>query len=188
MLGAVRNIVNSKSKINYINKGIDEPVIPIIMGTLNKIISDSTKGLIGELGINISNTGRSNYDPSTNTINISKGSSLMENIFHETGHAIEESKKSVHRACVKFLDRRTEGEKEEKLADLFPGIGYRNDEMTKKDKFIIPGMGKLYPYQAYTEVLAVGLQKFSTNANMKELYDADRSCFALCLTVISGRI
>ena len=141
--------------------------------------------LVSDLNIHVQESGRSNYV--SDTIYVSRDKNLSGNIYHEFSHALEYSKKSIHRAAVKFLDRRTEGEDAVLLDDLIPGIGY-GDETTKKNHFIHPYIGRQYPYQASTEILSMGLQNFTTDKQMESFYNADREHFALCLAAITSRI
>lgn len=77
--------------------------------------------------------------------------------WHELGHFVETHNPEVERIEREFLKRRTEGEKPERLYDIFNGhIRYRLSEITKKDNFINPYIGK--EYQQGTEVLSIGLE------------------------------
>lgn len=77
--------------------------------------------------------------------------------WHELGHFVETHNPEVERIEREFLKRRTEGEKPERLYDIFNGhIRYRLSEITKKDNFINPYIGK--EYQKGTEVLSIGLE------------------------------
>ena len=185
MRTALKEMVNAKSKLYYTKSGIDEPKVDIVMRNLAAICGDSLKGLVSDLNIHVQESGRSNYV--SDTIYVSRDKNLSGNIYHEFSHALEYSKKSIHRAAVKFLDRRTEGEDAVLLDDLIPGIGY-GDETTKKNHFIHPYIGRQYPYQASTEILSMGLQNFTTDKQMESFYNADREHFALCLAAITSRI
>lgn len=185
---ALKGLVDSSSKMYYTKIGTNDPKTDIIMNNLSKIVGDSNKGLTSDLVVNIMESGRSNYAPDVNTINVSNSKNLSERIYHEYGHHLEASKRSIHRCAVKFLDRRTEGEESIKLADLIPNIGYPDDEITKKNHFIHPYIGRQYPYNASTEIISTGIQNFVTDKQMESFYNADREHFSLCLAAISGRI
>lgn len=75
--------------------------------------------------------------------------------FHEIGHMVEWSNKDVVRIEKEFIKSRTKGEEPVRMMDLFPGFGYDPDEVTLKDNFISPYIGKHYEENA--EVLSVGL-------------------------------
>lgn len=77
--------------------------------------------------------------------------------WHELGHFVETHNPEVERIEREFLKRRTAGEKPERLYDIFNGhIRYKLSEITKKDNFINPYIGK--EYQQGTEVLSIGLE------------------------------
>ena len=76
--------------------------------------------------------------------------------FHEIGHMVEWYNPEVLRIEKEFLKARTVGEELTKLNDLFPNFGYRDNEVTLKDNFISPYIGKDYPEA--TEVLSMGLE------------------------------
>ncbi|MDQ8673500.1 phage head morphogenesis protein [Enterococcus faecalis] len=76
--------------------------------------------------------------------------------FHEIGHLIECFNPDVVRIEKEFIEARTRGEIPTRLSEIFPGSGYSNREVTKKDNFISPYIGKVYPNA--TEVLSVGLE------------------------------
>lgn len=76
--------------------------------------------------------------------------------FHELGHYVEYMNKDVLRITKEFLARRTAGEKTVLLKDIYPGSNYSSREVTKKDNFISPYIGK--EYNAATEVFSVGLE------------------------------
>lgn len=77
--------------------------------------------------------------------------------FHEIGHMVDYFNPNLVRIERDFVNSRTEGEELTKLADIFPGYNYRDDEVVKRDHFISPYIGKDYGERA-TEVLSVGLE------------------------------
>lgn len=77
--------------------------------------------------------------------------------WHELGHFVETHSKDVERIEREFLTDRTKGEKVSRLYDIYNGyIPYGPGEITKKDNFINPYIGK--EYTQGTEVLSVGLE------------------------------
>lgn len=76
--------------------------------------------------------------------------------YHEIGHMIEWSNPNVLRIEKEWVNKRTIGEKPISLKKIFPNSGYRLTEVTKKDSFVSPYIGK--DYTDYTEVLSMGLQ------------------------------
>ena len=162
-LDIIKSMANSKDKIKFENIN-DDAGIWAIMGNLSRVVSDSNK--VGDdLAIEIIEGRRSWFNPTENIIRIGEDSSFSGNIYHENGHHIEENHPVIHRACIKFLENRTKGEDAVKLDNLFPNIGYRDDEECKIDKFIHPYMGHLYEQDAATEILSMGLEKFTNSKN-----------------------
>lgn len=76
--------------------------------------------------------------------------------FHEIGHMVEWANPEVLRIEKEFIESRTINESPVKLDDLFPNHGYTSDEVTLKDDFISPYIGKVY--DGATEVLSIGLE------------------------------
>ncbi len=76
--------------------------------------------------------------------------------YHEIGHFIEWANPNVLRIEKEWVDSRTVGENPISLKKIFPNLKYRVTEVTKKDNFISPYIGKEYP--DFTEVLSMGLQ------------------------------
>lgn len=76
--------------------------------------------------------------------------------FHEIGHMVEWANPEVLRIEKEFIESRTFNESPVKLDDLFPNHGYTSDEVTLKDDFISPYIGKVY--DGATEVLSIGLE------------------------------
>ncbi|TGY57161.1 hypothetical protein, partial [Limosilactobacillus reuteri] len=77
--------------------------------------------------------------------------------WHELGHFVETHSKDVERIEREFLTDRTKGEQVSRLYDIYNGyIPYGPREITKKDNFINPYIGK--EYTQGTEILSVGLE------------------------------
>jgi len=75
---------------------------------------------------------------------------------HELGHALEGKDPEVARKAREFYDRRTEGYPVEPLKKY--NDSYDPHEMTKRNKFEDPYMGKIYKHGA-TEIVSMGLEK-----------------------------
>lgn len=90
-------------------------------------------------------------------------------IVHEIGHVIEETRGAAYRVKrLAFFDKRTAGDSLEKLVDLFPGWGYDDREVVKKDKWESPYMGKVYSFDSDTnsssEVISMAIERLFNNA------------------------
>lgn len=80
------------------------------------------------------------------------GDSSFGTAIHELGHRFEDAVKGIKPEESEFYNRRTTGEKLEWL-----GRGYDKDELTRKDNFLDPYMGKDYHGYAY-ELVSMGFQ------------------------------
>lgn len=101
---------------------------------------------------------------------------------HELGHGFEYSIQSLRMCEAQFFDRRTRGCKLEKLNELIPMSGYGDHEVTYKDDFISPYMGKDYDGRAF-ELASMGFQYLFTEPK-KLARDEDMLKFILGLLVI----
>lgn len=83
-------------------------------------------------------------------------------VLHELGHWLEESNPAIQKAVFDFYERRTKNDEVERLIDLLPENGYDPQEVAKKDRFLIPYMGKVYlnseASRYATEILSMGLE------------------------------
>lgn len=68
----------------------------------------------------------------------------VDTIAHELGHWLETFDKNYFNKVKDFYARRTKGLQPTRLKDLFPGAGYRANEITIEDKFTSPYTGKQY--------------------------------------------
>jgi hypothetical protein len=78
---------------------------------------------------------------------------------HETVHFIGDWNDDWSNAELRFLAARTKGDRLEKLQDLLPGYGYKRHEVTRKDKFFDPYVGRDYGRRS-NEVGTMGIQEF----------------------------
>lgn len=116
----------------------------------NKLVGSN---VIGEDVIPVkSKRGRANFNLGTQTVNVSPTGDDVPVLIHEFGHWLEFKSKDVHDSALAFYDRRTAGETPKWL-----GKGYGHKEVTRKDKFLHPYIGKDYGRIA-TEVVSMGLE------------------------------
>ncbi len=123
---------------------------------------DPDTHIINDLG----SGGRAFYSSGTGQISVSP-EDKSKTYYHEYGHKIEAEVPGVHEVVMEFYNRRTAGEKSNQL------LGYENGEVTKKDSFVDPYIGKDYNGTA-TEVLSMGLQYAYTD-NVAMMRDTDMS-------------
>lgn len=105
---------------------------------------------------------RSHFNIAWNMVNLAPGSGTNV-VVHELGHWLESQDPNIHQAALAFLSRRTAGETPQPLARLQPTYGYAPDEMAKPDKFKQPYVGKIYPDNAATEIVSMGVEQMYTN-------------------------
>ena len=89
-----------------------------------------------------------------------------ETAVHELGHRFERSVPGIKEQEKAFYDRRTAG-----LPLEWLGSGYRKDEVTRKDDFTHPYMGKDYGGSAY-ELVSMGFEYAYTDP-LKLMKDPD---------------
>jgi hypothetical protein len=102
------------------------------------------------------------YDPNDKSLNLGPRSKAST-VAHELGHWYEDIKPGVHDKIMEFYNRRTKGDKEQRMKDLFPGEGWGKNEIVKTDKFIHPYMGLVSPDGKSSEILSMGLDYYYTN-------------------------
>jgi hypothetical protein len=95
------------------------------------------------------NTGRAYYAPATGEIRVDERRGTC---IHELGHRFEQVVPGIREAEQRFYAQRTAGE------DLkWLGPGYSTREVTRRDNFLSPYMGKDYGGQAF-ELVSMGFQ------------------------------
>lgn len=110
--------------------------------------------------------------------------SKKQTAVHELGHRFESVFPQVLKAETDFYDQRTAGEKYESLRAL-TGVNYAPTEVTKKDHFVDPYMGKDYGGKAY-EIMSMGAESAMLSAyNMES--DPEYLDFITGLFVTIGR-
>ena len=89
--------------------------------------------------------------------------------FHEIGHYVEHFNPNALRLSKEFLAYRTKGEEEQPIRNTI--YYYNVREITKKDNFITPYIGKTYSNA--TEVLSVGLESLF-EPGMGQIFSQER--------------
>jgi 2'-5' RNA ligase len=82
-------------------------------------------------------------------------------VAHEVAHTIEMKNPRMLERAEAWRDRRTRGEKSEKLSKVTGNPNYRDSEVTKKDKFFSPYIGK--SYKGASEVISMGVEAMYAN-------------------------
>lgn len=88
-------------------------------------------------------------------IHVSRNETIAT-VIHELAHELEQSSGAQAR-IREFFERRTQGDEWESLRTL-TGKAYRQDEVTKRDRWLHPYMGKYYPTEGITELISMGVE------------------------------
>jgi hypothetical protein len=104
-------------------------------------------------------------------------------IFHEVGHHLEYSNPELKESANAFLQKRSTGQKET-LRKITGNQAYKANEVALTDSFINPYVGKIYK-DGSTEVISMGLERFSTPEAMKKFRDQDPEHFHYILGVLA---
>lgn len=123
---------------------------------------------------------------------INVGGANARTIFHEIGHFVEYSDLTVNNAALTFLKRRRTSNAAKRLRDLTKQ-NYDIDEIAYEDKFIDPYVGKKYRSKYVpntgnnitpTEVISMGIEKFSDRHTAMQFLQQDPEHFKLALGVL----
>jgi len=110
--------------------------------------------------------GRAHYDPNTRAVNVA-ATTREDTVVHELGHWLDNHSPEVQRKVTAFYNRRTQGYALEPL-----GAGFDASEMTRRDKFLDPYMGKIYSDGA-TEIVSMGAEYFYNQTARMAMEDPD---------------
>ena len=103
--------------------------------------------------LSVKKVSRGYYNNPRRIIAISgEGDSANRTSVHELGHRFEYTVDGIREAEKEFYEKRTDGEQ-----PVWLGKGYGRDEVTRKDDFIDPYMGKDYNGRAY-ELVSMGFE------------------------------
>jgi len=114
-------------------------------------------------------------------------------VIHEIGHHLELTHEGVRDKVAAFWDKRFGGEEPQSLAVMFPGRGFEDDEMGRKDDMekLFPGQpssafyaGKNYS-NGSTEVLSVGMQLMWSDP--KRFKETDPEYFDLVMDCMGAK-
>lgn len=130
---------------------------------------------------------RASANPEKGTVNI--GNSAKKSIlFHEMAHHFEYNRKELAESSVGWIQSRATG-KIAKLKDLTGNENYRETEVALPDKFLNPYVGKVYrdsqgKIKPATEVISMGVERFSDPRSMVRFYLQDPEHFKFTLGAI----
>jgi SPP1 gp7 family putative phage head morphogenesis protein len=78
-----------------------------------------------------------------------------ETVLHELGHFLEHDRPELHARIMEFYNRRTANDTVEALRNVTGNKAYGWSEVTKKDNFIEPYIGKYYNREGSSEILTM---------------------------------
>ena len=107
----------------------------------------------------------------------------IEVIIHEAAHFLEASDPEIHRKTQEFFEKRTVGEKWQKLTTL-TGFAYGSTEVAKPDKWVNVYMGKKAS-EGKTEILSMGMEKMYNNPI--KFAQQDSEYFAFVWNTLRGK-
>jgi hypothetical protein len=121
------------------------------------------------------NKGRRAFaNPLADEVHLGAHSSTKTTV-HELGHLLERDP-ATRAAADAFLKRRTAGEQARMLRDITGQRGYGRSEIAKRDGFIDPYVGKIYP-GGLTEVISMGLEYMASDPIAFRAKDPDHFRF-----------
>lgn len=109
-------------------------------------------------------------------------------VVHEMGHVIESADPLIHRMTMEFYQKRTQGEATEPLSAVTGNQYYKADEVTRKDKFIDPYMGKHYSDGGASEIISMGLQLFYEDPIKFARQDPEMFAFIYAVLRVGGKL
>lgn len=168
------------------DKGPPKSVIQTGFDMFNKLVPGNPTTTFAQRPVVGIGAGRSNYGQfeRDNPINMSRNRGA-EVVTHELGHWLEHKMPGLHEDVVDFWQRRTAG-----VPLSHMGPGYDPGEMTRRDDFIHPYIGKEYKYsstgeQYATEVVSMGLEYFHKDPQF--LYENDPDMFEFIYKAVRGQ-
>ena len=126
--------------------------------------------------------GRSAYRKSELALRMADGAG-ERTFVHELGHHLEDHNPRIKKRVKEFLEARTRGETARRLRDLTGNLGYKLEEIAKKDRFINPYMGRIYDFDA-TEITSMGFEFITYNP--VEFARKDPEYFELMVDILAG--
>ena len=117
---------------------------------------------------------RASYSKPENLVTLDKNTQT-ETIFHELGHFMEHDRPELHSQIMEFYNRRTAGDRIEQLSKITGIKGFKPYEVTKKDDFVEPYIGRFYNRPGSSEILTMWFTEVFNNP--KRLIEKDFEYF-----------
>lgn len=114
---------------------------------------------------------------------INIGDGRRSTVLHELGHHVEYGRDRYVNASKDFILSRATTKNTEKLSDITGSKFFRDDEIAYRGNFIHPYVGKKN-ISGYTEVVAMGVERFVNAPEMLSFYQADKEHFKYILGIL----
>ena len=114
-----------------------------------------------------------------NILDVGRGETST--VVHELGHLMEHSIPKIADLSQQFYNKRTKGETLEKLKDITGDDSYTDDEVTRKDNFANPYIGKWYGSLGSSEIISIGMEGVLFNSYDLWQKDPEHTKFMLGL-------
>jgi hypothetical protein len=138
----------------------------------------------------VQTTDRAYADRKLKEVNLGEAPQKSIN-FHEMAHHIEYENPKLGAAALTWVKERATSKKTQSLNKLSKSSDYDKDEVAYPDKFIDPYVGKVYKEKGkelpYTEVISMGIERFSSPESMVKFYAKDPEHFHFTMGVLKHR-
>lgn len=111
--------------------------------------------------------------------------SMRGTAIHEWGHRMERTNARLLQLQKEFYERRTAGEKLEKMKDITGNQAYDDWEVARRDQFQSAYMGKDYGGRAY-ELLTMGLERAYFFDHVPDVWDKDTDFIDFILGLLAA--
>lgn len=167
-------------KLRFTGAGLPDEAVQFYDGLLDKSVTRPSVPVRRLQGI------RAGYLPGSKQIHLDEFSGVGTAI-HEAAHALEDHDGRALSRSLAFLAARTAGEAPQKLKELRPDRDYRDNEVTRTDRFSDPYMGKDYAPLGLsaTEITSMGYEQLYRR--WRDLWDEDRELLYFLLGQLAGR-
>lgn len=166
-------------KTKFKDQPVSNEAIVEIMEALNKVfqgkLPPSFKKLQGSGALRA-------YASKAGEIDVG-GYANAESIYHEMGHHLEFSYPEALQIATDFVFKRASGSPK-RLNELTSG-DYDDSEVAYPDAFVDPYVGKIYN-DGSTEVISMGLERFTDAKSMRRFYNKDPDHFRLTLEILQA--
>jgi SPP1 gp7 family putative phage head morphogenesis protein len=151
----------------------------------NRAVSEKLRNNMPDIKVVEHKLGfRPNADITNGKINMAPDYGT-KTLIHEAGHHLEWKNQELYQSAERMIQRRTKGEGLRKMRDVTGSNFYRNDEVTRPDRFFSPYVGKTYGDNVgYSEAVSTSLAELY--ADPEGLATKDPETFDWIINAIRG--